>query len=66
MVATIGYDHEHGTLRISFTNGSLYEYYLVPESLHRQFIEAPSKGTFFRERIQEGPFSFRCLRQRSR
>lgn len=43
-VARIGF--ENGVLRVQFHNGYVYEYYNVPESVYKAFLNAPSKGQF--------------------
>lgn len=64
MIEAIGYDDDHGTLRLDFHNGSSYEYFLVPKALHDELMSASSKGSFFLDRIQDGPYSYRCVRPR--
>lgn len=64
VIAAIGYEADHGLLVINFHNGSVYEYYMVPRATFEAFADASSKGTFFRERIQEGGFAFRCTHPR--
>ena len=44
---------EDGVLEIEFTSGELYRYLRVPELVFRQLLRAPSKGTFFQERIRD-------------
>ena len=43
---SIGYDSREQTLEVEFSNGSIYQYYNVPDSLHDQIMQAPSKGQF--------------------
>jgi 3-hydroxyisobutyrate dehydrogenase/2-hydroxy-3-oxopropionate reductase len=50
-VRSIGY--RDGTLEIEFVSGNVYRYFDVPEGLFREFMGAPSKGTFFNERIRD-------------
>ena len=64
MIEAIGYDAELGSLLIDFHNGSSYEYFMVPRTVYEKFLESPSKGSFFRERLQDGPYAFECVRQR--
>jgi KTSC domain len=45
-VASVGYDPDSETLEVEFTNGSIYQYFNVPNHLHEQFMMAPSKGQF--------------------
>ena len=47
-VFAIGYNEETGTLQVEFKNGSVYEYYEVPENVFVTFMNAESKGRFIR------------------
>jgi lysyl-tRNA synthetase class 2 len=52
-VAEIGYDDRTRTLAVRFHNGwRVYLYYAVPPSVHEAFLNAPSKGRFFRYYIK--------------
>lgn len=62
MIKAIGYDSARSTLSISFQNGSIYEYFMVPETIFREFLAAPSKGNFFLDHLKDGPYAFRCVR----
>ncbi|WIY05724.1 KTSC domain-containing protein [Amycolatopsis mongoliensis] len=52
-IASIGYDREEHVLEIEFVNESVYRYRLVPESVHRALMGAPSLGRFFNSRIRD-------------
>lgn len=41
-----------GTMIIEFTQRGKYEYFDVPSSVIREFVEAPSVGKFFNENIR--------------
>lgn len=45
-VASYGYDFENNTLITQFLDGSIYEYFSVPEDVWHRFQTAPSKGRF--------------------
>ena len=45
-VRSIGYNSREQTLEVEFSNGSIYQYYNVPDSLHNEIMKAPSKGRF--------------------
>ena len=36
-ISTLGYESEHGTLEITFTNGRIYHYYGVPDYVYEEF-----------------------------
>ncbi len=57
-VLSIGYDAAAQTLEVEFRNGSVYQYYNVPENIHEEFMRAPSKGQFINYQIKNAyPFS---------
>lgn len=47
-VAALGYDAASRTLFVRFRSGGLYAYLDVPPETADAFVEAPSKGAFFR------------------
>ena len=50
-INSIGYDPEHRILQIEFTSHDIYNYFAVPDYIHEEFMDAASKGTFFRQHI---------------
>jgi hypothetical protein len=57
-ITTISYEAAHNRLRVRFRSGVEYCFDLVPPSVHRAFMEAPSKGRFFSSTIRDRyPFS---------
>jgi len=52
-LAAVGYDAEHRWLDVEFRHGGLYRYLGVPPQIHDGLLSSPSKGSFFRERIQD-------------
>jgi hypothetical protein len=51
-LTSIGYDVDIKVLRISFYEGSTYEYFEVPKSIWERFIKVQSKGKFFHRNIR--------------
>ena len=51
-VADIGYDAIAMTLEVGFHNGSVYQYFDVPENVHREFLNSDSKGKFLNSNIK--------------
>jgi lysyl-tRNA synthetase, class II len=47
------YDSEKKILKIDFTNGSIYLYRDVPESIYKNLKNAPSKGQYFNAEIKD-------------
>ena len=52
-VRSIGYDRQTETLEIEFGSGRVYQYYGVPDRLHVEIMQAPSKGQFFNTYIRD-------------
>lgn len=53
--------HEGTVLEIEFTDGGLYRYLGVPESVFQGLLAAPSAGRFFHKWIK-GRYRFQRLR----
>jgi len=51
-VASVGYDHKTQTLEVEFTNGSVYQYFDVPQSVYDQLINADSVGKYLNVNIK--------------
>ena len=57
-LASVGYDSHTQTLEIEFLNGSVYQYYNVPVTIHEELMRAGSKGKFFHQYIRNAhPYS---------
>lgn len=56
----IAMGYEHGTMRLQFSDGSLYEYDNVPPEVFDQFWNAHPKDPFFNAYIR-GHYSYRRL-----
>lgn len=57
-LAAVEYDSESYTLKVQFNNGRIYEFYNVPKEVHTGLMNAPSKGTYFYEKIQNGGYFY--------
>jgi len=51
-VSGIGYDPATLTLEVHFNNGSIYQYFDVPQNVYDQFRTAPSAGQFLAQNIR--------------
>ena len=57
-VKSVGYDSWTETLEVEFLSGSRYQYYGVPQQMHEQMMQAPSKGRFLNAYIKnQYPYS---------
>jgi hypothetical protein len=53
MIASIGYLAQSRMLEIEFVSGRIYRYLSVEQETHDDFLESPSKGTFFNAHIKD-------------
>ena len=51
-LASVGYDPNSLTLEVEFKNGSVYQYFDVPDHTFQGLMRASSKGTFFNAHIK--------------
>lgn len=51
-VTGIGYDPTTQTLAVRFKSGKTYNYQDVPPQVHKDFMAAPSKGSFFATNVK--------------
>ena len=59
-IRAIRYDAERRRLVVRFEGGGEDAFVGVPGEVHRSFVEAPSKGQFFAERVR-GQFPYNKL-----
>lgn len=50
-LSEVGYNKMSYTLTIKFRDGSIYEYYNVPENIYNGLMRASSKGTYAHQKI---------------
>jgi len=51
-LASVGYDSSSQTLEVEFRNGSIYQYFGVSPDIYEGLLNAPSKGSYFYQRIR--------------
>jgi hypothetical protein len=51
-LASIGYDGDSLTLEVEFINGSVYQYYDVPEEIFDDLLNAGSIGSYFHHNVR--------------
>lgn len=51
-IAEVGYEPATMTLEVAFHNGTIYQYFDVPEALYQELIRAESVGTFLNAQIK--------------
>jgi lysyl-tRNA synthetase class 2 len=52
-IKSFDYDSDKKILKIDFTNGSVYLYHDVPESIYKGLKDAPSKGQYFNSELKD-------------
>jgi predicted dinucleotide-binding enzyme len=50
---SVGYDDDLAVLEIEFVSGEVYRYHAVPRAVHRELMDAESRGRYFVERIRD-------------
>lgn len=56
-IASIGYDGNTSTLEVEFLNGSVYQYYDIPEYIYDELMSAASHGSYLASNIK-GTYSY--------
>ena len=51
-LASAGHDARAAVLELQFRNGTLYQYFHVPQSVYGNLLGAPSKGGYFNQSIR--------------
>lgn len=59
-VASVGYDIGSMTLEVEFRNGSVYQYFDVPEPVFRELMSAASVGGYLNANIRNSYRYVRC------
>jgi len=57
-IRSIGYDASARVLEVEFNNGTVYQYYDVPEELYDGLMAAESHGKFFASYIKKGGYRY--------
>lgn len=52
-IRSVGYDARARVLEVEFSSGSVMQYSGVSEEIYRGLMNAPSPGSYFRDRIEE-------------
>lgn len=53
LIAAVAYSPEQLTLEVELNDGSIYQYYGVSPGVYELLMDAPSKGSFFNDRIKQ-------------
>ncbi|MBS5796434.1 MAG: KTSC domain-containing protein [Dysgonomonas mossii] len=51
-IASIGYDASSQTLEVEFLNGSVYQYFDVPQHIYNGIMSADSHGQYLAQNIK--------------
>lgn len=66
MIQAVGYDPETQILEVLFNSGQTYHYEGVPPKVHKELMEADSKGRYMRDAIIDMYPAARMSRRRRR
>jgi hypothetical protein len=59
-LASVGYDPNSETLEVEFKNGSIYQYFNVPQFMYERLMEAGSLGNFLNTQIK-GTYAYSLI-----
>lgn len=57
-IASIGYDVDNMVLEVEFLNGSIYQYYDVPQIIYDGLMAADSHGKYLAAYIKKGGYRY--------
>lgn len=57
-IASIGYDADNMVLEVEFLNGSIYQYYDVPQIIYDGLMAADSHGKYLAAYIKKGGYCY--------
>jgi len=60
-VDSVKYDEDSQTMTVKFLNGSIYEYYDIPDFLYEEVINANSVGSHLHWNIKELGFEYKKI-----
>ena len=52
IIEAVGYDALTAVLEVEFQGGAVYQYFMVPSSVHAGLMKAGSKGRFYGEFVR--------------
>ena len=58
-LASVGYDVSLKILEVEFNNGSIYQYFNVPESVYNGLMNASSHGSYFDSNVKKAGYSYK-------
>lgn len=61
-LASVGYDPATKTLEVEFLNGSIYQYFNVPEAVYRGLMAAASHGSYFDANVKKAGYRYHRVR----
>lgn len=59
-IKSVGFDPSNNIVEIEFSDGSIYQYFDVPEATYQSLVGAPSVGKYFHQEIR-GTYRFARL-----
>lgn len=60
-IASIGYDPASKTLEVGFLNGTVYQYYNVPQSVYNGLMSAGSHGGYLDAYVKKAGYTYRQI-----
>ena len=57
-IASVGYDYDSATLRVTFLKSGTYDYYSVPSEIYDGLMSASSKGKYLNLYVKKGGYAY--------
>jgi hypothetical protein len=57
-IKSVGYDITRRILEVEFNNGSIYNYYEVPQLIYKELIEADSHGKYLDKHVKRAGYRY--------
>jgi len=58
---SVEYNRDTKTLEVRFLNGAVYQYFRVPEHVHRGLMDATSKGEYLDQIVKKGGYQYKRI-----
>lgn len=57
-IASIGFDPATNTLEVEFHDGSIYQYFGLPDHVYSELMGASSKGKYLNEHVKKAGYAY--------
>lgn len=61
-LVSVGYDLERSILEVEFLNGTVYQYFNVPQRVYTELMNVTSHGSYLDTNVKKAGYRYRQLR----